>query len=181
MAYELRPLRIAELLDYTFDIYRRNFLLFLGISAVPNTASLLLQLAIQGRNPTPRVASGVEVGAAFAAQVSVGLVSLIVTYIVTAATTFAVSEIYLNIPTSVWGCYARVARKATRILLVSFVAALIIGIGTALCIAPGIYWTGKYGLAVPAIVLESITSREALDRSANLAQAPSDGSLGLSS
>jgi hypothetical protein len=181
MAYALRPLSLGELLDNTFDIYRRNFLLFLGISAVPNCALLLLQLAAVGTGTTTAGASqisaldggGTWLGAVPSAEFEVlflGLASLVVTYFVTAATTFGVSEIYLNIPTSIRACYARVAGNFLRVLVVSFVVAVIIGFGTALCIIPGIYWTGKYGLAVPAVVLERLTWRQALERSSRLAE-----------
>jgi hypothetical protein len=38
----VRPLSLGRLLNETFNIYRRNFLLFLGISAIPNGALLLI-------------------------------------------------------------------------------------------------------------------------------------------
>ncbi len=41
---DLRPLSIGELLDRTFSLYRRNFLLFVGISALPQLLVLALQL-----------------------------------------------------------------------------------------------------------------------------------------
>ncbi len=34
-ALDLRPLSLGELLDRTFFLYRRHFLLFIGIAAVP--------------------------------------------------------------------------------------------------------------------------------------------------
>lgn len=32
---DLRPLSLGEILDRTFTLYRRNFLLFAGIIAIP--------------------------------------------------------------------------------------------------------------------------------------------------
>src|ERR1700678_147669 len=43
-AMELRPLSTGESLDRTFTLYRRNFLLFLGISAIPHVLVLVLNL-----------------------------------------------------------------------------------------------------------------------------------------
>src|SRR5271155_1657422 len=43
-AMELRPLSTGEILDRTFTLYRRNFLLFLGISAIPHALVLVLNL-----------------------------------------------------------------------------------------------------------------------------------------
>ena len=40
--------------------------------------------------------------------------------------------------------------------------------GFLLFIIPGIYWAGKYGLAVPAVVLEDIKGKQACPRSAEL-------------
>jgi len=34
-ALDLRPLSLGELLDRTFFLYRRHFLLFVGIAAIP--------------------------------------------------------------------------------------------------------------------------------------------------
>src|SRR5271155_5233233 len=41
---ELRPLSTGEILDRTFTLYRRNFLLFLGIAAIPHVLVLVLNL-----------------------------------------------------------------------------------------------------------------------------------------
>ncbi|MGB7283639.1 MAG: hypothetical protein WBE13_15335 [Candidatus Acidiferrum sp.] len=41
---DLRPLSVGELLDRTFSLYRRHFLLFIGISAIPELLVLALQL-----------------------------------------------------------------------------------------------------------------------------------------
>src|SRR2546425_4825838 len=42
---DLRPLSIGELLDRTFSLYRRNFLLFVGIAAIPHLLVLAVKLA----------------------------------------------------------------------------------------------------------------------------------------
>src|SRR5271168_4985940 len=41
---DLRPLSVGELLDRTFSLYRQNFLLFFGISAIPHLLVLAVQL-----------------------------------------------------------------------------------------------------------------------------------------
>ena len=45
MVTVLRPLSTSELLDRTFHLYRNNFLVFVGIAALPQLAVLALQLA----------------------------------------------------------------------------------------------------------------------------------------
>ncbi len=43
-ALDLRPLSLGELLDRTFFLYRRNFLLFVGIAAIPYSSFSFLCL-----------------------------------------------------------------------------------------------------------------------------------------
>jgi len=174
MDYTLRPRSLGALLDNSFDVYRRNFLLFVGITAIPNVILLLLQLAWMG------FARPIKEPAALATFSSVivpvvtsmfgWFVALFVSSIVTAATTLGVSDLYLARPTSIRACFSRVANKALRVVYVSFVVGLIVGFGFLLCIIPGVYWLGKYGVAIPAVVLEDITGRQALARSSHLTQ-----------
>ena len=43
-APDLCPLSLGEILDRTFSLYRRNFLLFVGITAIPQLFVLVMQL-----------------------------------------------------------------------------------------------------------------------------------------
>ncbi|MGB0063314.1 MAG: hypothetical protein WBP85_02620, partial [Terracidiphilus sp.] len=45
MQAALRPMNLGEILDRTFEIYRKRFLLFIGIAALPAAAMLALHLA----------------------------------------------------------------------------------------------------------------------------------------
>jgi hypothetical protein len=161
-----RPLSLGRLLGETFDIYRRNFLLFLGISAIPNAVLLLILILFDKTLGTMLDGVGIlEFLGVFLTIVAVVLVPSIVT----AATTFAVSDIYLERPTSVRNCFSRVSGKKFAVLAISFVG-FIVGIGMLLFVAPGIYWAGMYGVAIPAVVLENITVWRSLDRSSALTQ-----------
>lgn len=161
----LRPLSLGHLLDETFDIYRRNFLLFLCISAIPNVVLLLLQTVVVKAIDKPWGETGFwGLLAAFFTIVAV----LLVPSVVTAATTFAVSDVYLEHPTSIKSCLSRVSGKMLKVLAVSFMLGLVVGLGLVLCLAPGVYWAGLYGVAVPAVVLENIPVRQALPRSSQL-------------
>jgi hypothetical protein len=42
---DLRPLSLGELLDRTFFLYRRHFLLFAGIAAIPYSLFLIVNLS----------------------------------------------------------------------------------------------------------------------------------------
>lgn len=167
MPHTLRPLSLGQLLDETFNIYRTNFVLFIGISAIPNLALLAFQFGFSGIISLDRKQVGIV-------TVIAGLFALVasafVSALVTAATTLGVSDIYLDRPTTIMSCFSRVARKAPRVVFVSFVVGLIVGLGALLCLIPGIYWAGVYGLAVPAAVLENITGSQAISRSKDLTQ-----------
>jgi len=171
MPRTLVPLSLGKLLDQTFNIYRQNFLLFAGISAVPNLALLLLKFLFAGLivNDTKQIGA-----AAVFAGLGTIFATIVVSSVVTAATTFGVSDIYLDIPTSMAACFSRVAGKAHRVFFVSFMVGLIVGLGTLLLIVPGIYAAGVYGIAVPAVVLENITASQAVSRSSSLTK----GSVG---
>jgi hypothetical protein len=45
---DLRPLRLGELLDRTFVLYRRRFALFTGIVLIPQCILLVGQLLLEG-------------------------------------------------------------------------------------------------------------------------------------
>ena len=171
MPRTLQPLSLGKLLDETFDIYRHHWLLFISISAVPNIVLLSFQL-IWGLAVTPHPKTA-DVLDAFATLTG-GIASWLVTAVVTAATTLAVSDIYLDNPTSVSSCFRRVKLKAFKVAVVSLLVSLIVGLGLVLCIAPGIYWSGLYGIAVPAAVLENASIGESMNRSSRLAR----GSVG---
>jgi len=163
MAHTLRPLSLGALLDETFDIYRHNFLLFLGISALPNIVMLVLRLFLRSVDG-PR-----EVGIlALLGFVAASIANLFVSAIVTSATTLAVSDIYLDRATSVRACFYRVRGKTLSVVYVSFAVGMIVGFGMVLCLVPGIYWAGLYAIAIPAVVLENINGSQALKRSPEL-------------
>lgn len=163
----LRPLSLGLLLDETFDLYRRNLLLFLGISAIPNGALLLILILFDKTLGT--IWDGIGI-VGYLGVLFTTVVIVLVPSIVTAATTFAVSDVYLERPTSIRSCFSRVSGRMLKVLAVSFIVGLIVGLGMLLCLAPGIYCAGVYGVAIPAVVLENITVRQSLPRSSRLTQ-----------
>jgi hypothetical protein len=166
MSHVLRPLSLGQLLDETFNIYKRNFVLFIGISAIPNLALLLVKLILIGtgiiHNGPPDALTDLPI---FLGNLAI---AFFVSSIVTAATTFGVSDIYLDTPTSMAACFSRVSRKAFKVIYTSFIVGIIVALGSILCLIPGIYAAGVYGLAIPAVVLENITAGQSLNRSSAL-------------
>lgn len=164
MARTLRPLSLGQILDETFSIYRKNFVLFITISAIPNLIVLILKFGMGWALANNSIVLGVLGGLA------TGLALIFVSSLVTAATTIGVSDVYLEVPTTASACFARVTDRVPRVLLVSFLFGLAVGIGFLLLVIPGFYVAGLYGLAVPALVLEDIGAFDALTRSSTLAK-----------
>ena len=173
MAAPLRPLSTGELLDKTFTLYRTNFLLFYGIAALAQGVVFLILLvgtgliAGSGRaQSTSFVATTAILGVVMLLVYVVG--SLIATAVMQAATTIAVSDLYLDKPTGIKLAYDRVKGRVWRMVDVVFSVGLRIGIGFVLFIVPGVLMLMRYSLAVPAAVLENLKTREALRRSKEL-------------
>ena len=62
-AFDLRPLSLGEILDRTFGLYRRYFLLFIGISAIPQVLVLAMSLAsLWTKSQGPGAFGGVPAG-----------------------------------------------------------------------------------------------------------------------
>lgn len=96
------------------------------------------------------------------------LASLFAYSITTAATTVAVLDIFLDRHPDMWESFARLSGKAFKIAYTAFLVELTVAFGSMLCLIPGIYWAGKYGIAVPAAVVENISGVPALKRSGAL-------------
>jgi uncharacterized membrane protein len=111
MTEPLRPMSTGQLLDHTFALYRRNFLLFVGIAMVGPAANVIFQLLTLGANVGSPFSAGNRVAAA-AAMARLGL-GMLFGYVVMlagmaishAATVKAVAAVYLGQETSVIGAY----------------------------------------------------------------------------
>lgn len=180
---DLRPLSLGEILDRTFTLYRRNFLLFLGISAIPYLLVLALNLVQSFGSPLPAArvqtvplseqfqsASGSGGMAAFGIiGVLVGLVVYIVAYLFAqGGTVLAVSDLYLGRPTSIT-CSLKKMRGELGSL---FGVILLNGLATIgaliFLIIPGIYVACRLLPCIPAGLLENLGPRASLERSFRL-------------
>jgi hypothetical protein len=164
MTNALRPLTVGELLDRTFYLYRRHFLMFVGISAVPNLILLAFQLF-------QLVLVPVTLGGAVATLF--WLLATILIYFITiavsqGATIIAVSEIQLDRQTSASEAFAAIRSRIGELSLVFLGMGLRILLGFLFFIIPGIYLAIVWSLAIPAAVLERQTLSGALSRSADL-------------
>lgn len=180
---DLRPLSIGELLDRTFSLYRRNFLLFIGISAIPQLLVLALQLVQTAFMPTrvavqppatsqlQAVSPGFSTGGALGVfgLAIVGLVVYLIAYLFSqGGTVFAVSELYLGRATTIDQSLSRVRGELGSLFGVIFLNGLVTGISFLLLIIPGIYMACRLCVCIPAALLENLGPRESLERSFGL-------------
>ncbi len=165
----LRPMSTGELLDQTFSLYKRHFMLFAGV-VLPGPAILLaVQLAelaltkgVTGpmaTNPAlilaniPRIVSGFIVGAvAYIAGMA----------ITAAATVRVVSAVHLSRPMTIGEAYGGLKGRFLRVVLIAFcwflassAAALVMFLGAAvvmgLATAAGTF-LGTLGKVISALI-----------------------------
>jgi hypothetical protein len=160
----LRPLSTSELLDRTFHLYRNNFLVFVGIVAIPQLAVLAFQLLLAG------TMFGNEPKTLGVLTIPLWMISLVCGGVSQAATVYVVSNVHLNRSVQLGQAFSRVGKDVVRVVWISFVVSLIFLFGLALLIAPGIYWGLMYALAIPVTVLEGSNLSESLSRSADLTE-----------
>jgi magnesium-transporting ATPase (P-type) len=116
--WELRPLSLGEILDRTFSLYRKNFLLFVGITAIPQLLTLGLNLVqvfmtkwpalmTQPRaTGTSTIIQGTSLGRGILAFGFFGAIVALVIYVVAylfaqGGTIYAVSDLYLGRSTTI--------------------------------------------------------------------------------
>ena len=176
---DLRPLSLGEILDRTFSLYRSNFLLFIGITAIPQLLVLALHLAqllVPGYAGTARVSpeqSALSGGIAAVAIVGgvLGLIAYLAAYLYAqGGTVFAVSELYLGRTTTIADSLRRMRGQALNLFGVTLLNGLAIFAGLILLIIPGIWLACRLITCVPAALLEDLGARDSLERSYRLTE-----------
>src|SRR6476660_2417944 len=132
MSFELRPLSLGELLDRSFTLYRRHFTTFVGIMAPPSAMMLLMSITGQllpviARPGAVAPLSSLNIGvfvAGVVAMFGLGILYFLVYILALGATTAAVSDLYLDHPTTIAGSYARVRGRIGSLLLLMLLTAL---------------------------------------------------------
>lgn len=174
---DLRPLSLGEILDRTFSIYRKNFLLFAGITAIPQLLVLALRLAQTlfitfpaGRTnvPVEQLQAGTS-GSLLAFGIVGAIVGVIVYFVAylfaQGGTVFAVSELYLGRPTTIGSSLGRMRGQLGSLFGVLTLNGLAVIGALILLIIPGIYVACRLLTCVPAALLEDLGPRSSLERS----------------
>jgi hypothetical protein len=173
---DLRPLSVGEILDRTFTLYRGNFLLFLGICAIPQILLLIVNLGQvfitvpvkQGKTAAiAQMSAGMGI-----ATVILGLLVLVVWLIVhlfaQGATVIAVSELYLGRTITISDSFRRMRGEAGNLFGVIMLNGLATGAAFILLVIPGIYVMCRLAVCIPAALIENLGPRSSLERSFEL-------------
>jgi hypothetical protein len=165
MANELRPLSLGELLDRCFFLYRKNFVLFAGIIALPYLVLLAFQLVGVGLrtqhyliSPLPNIA---WLGVVLVVTLGVAAASQ-------GATVIAVSHLHLGRPTSIAESFAGIKGRIFSLALIMIGYGIGVMVGLVLLIIPGIILGLMWALTIPVAVLEDTGLGDSLNRSAEL-------------
>jgi len=157
VAFEIRELSFAEILDTSFRLVRDHFLLLAGICAVINVPT---QVALSLFPPaTLQRLAGI---------LTVFLISLPLSLFVAAVLTFAVGELYLGRPVSIGQAYRQALGIFLGLVGTLLLADLAIMGGFLLLVLPGIYLILAFILVNPVVVFERKLGTKALGRSREL-------------
>jgi hypothetical protein len=177
---DLRPLSLGEILDRTFSIYRKHFLLFAGITAIPQLLILALRLTQTMFTTFPAARTNAPVGQLQSSTGSgllafgiVGVIVGVIVYLVAylfaqGGTVFAVSELYLGRTTTIGAALGRMRGQLGSLFGVILLNGLAVMGAFILLIIPGIYVACRLITCVPAALLEDLGPRSSLERSFSL-------------
>jgi len=167
MQTQLRPLALGEILDRTFQFYRKEFILFVGIAAIPNGIALVLRLLFASLKHAG--SAGFALAAIFGLLIMF-VVNLVAQAFAQAATSAAVSEMYLGRKTTIGQAYATIRGRIGDMVGILLGLGILEAIGFICLIIPGIYLALIWALAVPAAVIEDLGFAECRDRSKMLTE-----------
>lgn len=165
MANELRPLSLGELLDRCFFLYRKNFLLFACIAALPHLVLLAFQFAGIGLQ-SAKILTGF--GAAILWTLFLMAISLGVVAASQGATVVAVSQVHLGRPASIAESFGGIKGRVFYLALIMIGYGIGIAVGLVLLIVPGVILALMWALTIPVAVIEDKGLADSLSRSAEL-------------
>lgn len=166
----LRPMEYGQILDESFQLYKENFALVVGICAVVYVPMALLQMVLVAAFGGAAVGpAGMGGGTENIAASLVVLLLVPFTVLMSGAQTKAIADRYLGTPASVTGSYSYIFRNAGPFLLTAILVSLMIMGGMVLCIVPGIIAAFVCAFASQVAAIEGVYSSDAIRRSRELA------------
>ena len=162
---DLRPLTLGEILDRTFSLYRSHFLLFLGITGIPETLILAVQLPQMAFEQYYPGRFGLTSFTGLAFILLLAVVSIVAYLFSQGGAVLAVSEIYLGRGITIAEALQRVRGSLGFLFGVAVLNALAVIGAAILLFFPGIYVLCRLLVCVPVAMIEERGPRDSLSRS----------------
>ncbi len=175
-----RELSIEEILTYTFDIYSRNFIVFLipfliaglisGILSVPilSYASKISQIDFTG--PPNVVWSQLWnlILTFIALAFILGIISWIIGNVISGVCVKCTSDLIEKGKASLGESFNFTVYKLPSLLIATLITGILVALGLLALIVPGIIIYIMFFLVIPAIMIENIGALDSLSRSRRL-------------
>jgi len=172
----LRPLSFGEILDTSFNLFKRNFKSAVIVSAVIMVPLTLLGAAATAglapadlaaiEDPNASVEEVLSLMGALFGAIGIGtLLQLLGSILVQAATTRIYSENYRGIKIDPGDALRFGLRRLPAMIGLTLVTSIGMLIGFILCLAPGIWLYAAWGLAPAALIAEGAGPIQSLRRS----------------
>lgn len=159
MAYNIRPLSFAEILDRAFALLRDHFSLLVGISAV-------VYLPWGVLNAVAQFAPSLSLRFAIIAVAGIGLA--FAEPVMAIAITVAVADVYLDHPATVGEAYGTTRSILGAVFGTWLLWAVLFALALIAAVIPGIYFATCWALFVPVMIIERRFGMAALRRSREL-------------
>jgi len=175
----LRPLRVGEVLDAGIKLYLRNVRTLMGLTAivvVPFQAlsAVVLLSTVSNGNEVPRgftslgSADRVNHATSLGSSAILDITSAIIGVLTTAACVKAVSDIYLEQPTSIGSSLRFALRRLGSLVWLEIITGVLLVIAFIALVIPGIWLYAAWSVAVPTLLIEGTQGASALSRSFRL-------------
>ncbi len=172
----LRPLRVGEILDAGIKVYRRNARTLMGITAVvvipfQVLSAVVLLSTISTGTEVPRGSFGGLNSsngahhAAIGANAVLSVTGLVIDVLTTAACVKAVSDLYLDQPTSVSTSLRFALRRLASLVWLEILTLVLLTLAFLALIIPGIWLYAAWSVAAPVLLVEGRKGWRALSRS----------------
>jgi hypothetical protein len=171
---ETGPLTLSEILDRMFSIYRKNFLMLVGIAGLPYAGIAVITgflvglaaLVVSGGSPdAARIGVGAAGGIFLIVIIVMVFVFIVAAILASLGTYAAVWDIQVGRKTGIKRAYRIAWSHAGSAILAGILAGLAMLAGFVLLIIPGIIVYLALSLIYPVIIAEDSGGAESLGRS----------------
>ena len=160
----LRPLGVGEILDAALAVYRRHAVPLWRVVAVVVALPAALNGALSVAEHQVRDSNS-NSGSLVLLLLLVQIVTLIATFLATAAAYRLVADAYLGRPVDPSASLRFGLQRVGSVMWVSVLAGLGILVGLLLFIVPGVYLAVAWAVAIPVLLGENLRGSAALRRS----------------